>query len=178
MSTITSETIGPDSGEHPAVPSASPPRVDPATMGTRSGASDLEPVTGPLPVVDLDDGPVHLTTRRDVTIIALDGGLDDALAARVAETIAGIVADATAVVVDLDRVTLLDRSALDAVCAVLDSLPETTRRCLVAGRLSGRMVLERWGVPDRFALFHTVADALQAREFVANGYGTGWQLEH
>ena len=178
MSTITPDTIGPDSGEHPAVPSASPPRVDPATMGTRSGASDFEPVTGPLPVIDLDDGHVHVTTRREVTIIALDGGLDDALAAQVVDTIADLVSDASAVVVDLDRVTLLDRSALEAVCAVLEGLPESTRRCLVAGRLSSRMVLERWDVLDRFVLFQTVADALQAREFVASGYGTGWQLEH
>lgn len=177
MSTITPDTIGPDSGEHPAVPDEEPLRLDPATMGTRSGASDLEPVTGPLPVVDLDDGHVHVTTRREVTIIALDGGLDDTLAAQVVDTLADLVSDATAVVVDLDRVTLLDRSALDAVCAVLEHLPESTRRCLVAGRLSSRMVLERWDVLDRFVLFHTVADALQAREFVANGYGTGWQLE-
>jgi anti-anti-sigma regulatory factor len=177
MSTITPDTIGPDSGEHPAIPDEPEIRLDPATMGTRSGATDLEPVTGPLPVVDLDDGHVHVTTRREVTIIALDGGLDGTLADQVVDTVAGLVADASAVIVDLDHLTLLDRSALEAVCAVLERLPESTRRCLVAGRLSTRMVLERWDILDRFVLFHTVADALQAREFVASGYGTGWQLE-
>lgn len=147
-----------------------------ADMGTRTGASELEPVTGPMPVVDLGDGHLHVSTRRDVTIVALDGGLDDAMATCITRPLASVVAGAQAVVVDLDRVTLLDRTALDAVCRLLDEVSGSTERCLVAGRLSGRLVLERWGVPTRYAVFTSVADALQAREFVASGYGEGWRL--
>ena len=37
--------------------------------------------------------------------------------------------------------------------------------------------LDRWDVPSRFVVFTSVADALQAREFAASGYGTGWALD-
>lgn len=152
-------------------------RLDPATMGTRPGASDLEAVTGPMPVLDFDDGQLHVETRRGVTIVALDGGLDDTLAASVVPALIRTLAGVDAVVLDLDHVTLLDRTALEAICDVIDRLPRATARCLVAGRLSGRLVLDRWGIPERFALFTSVADALQAREFVASGYGNGWELD-
>lgn len=149
---------------------------DPAEMATRPGATELEAVTGPLPVVDLQDGHLHVTTRRDVTIVSLDGGLDDALAGTVVPTLADVVGPAAAVVLDLDRVTLIDRSGLDAVLDVVDALGPSVPRCLVAGRLSGRLVLERWLVPARIVVFRSVPDALQAREFETNGYGTGWQV--
>lgn len=149
---------------------------DGAHLATRRGASELEPVTGPLPVVDLEDGHLHVTTRREVTIVSLDGGLDDGLAGTIRPTLRRVVETARAVVLDLDRVTLIDRSALDGVLAVLDGLPSEVSRCVVAGRMSGRLVLERWGVPQRLVVFHSVADALQAREFKSNGYGDGWQV--
>ena len=150
--------------------------IDPAEMAIRPGASDIEAVTGPMPVLDLD-GHLHVASRRGVTIVAVDGGLDDALARSLVPAIRRSVAGASAIVLDLDRVTLLDRSALESICAVIEELPAVTARCVVAGRLSGRLVLERWGLPDRFTLFTSVADALQAREFDASGYGTGWDLD-
>lgn len=153
-----------------------PAGTDPRALATRPGASELETVTGPLPVLDLEEGHLHVTSRRDVTIVAIDGGLDDELAGSLVDPLREVLADAGAVVVDLDRVTLLDRSALEQVCAVVEELPDCTPRCLVAGRLSGRMVLDRWDVPARFAVFGSVADALQAREFVSSGYGDGWDL--
>ena len=149
---------------------------DPAELATRAGASELEAVTGPLPVVDLQDGHLHVTTRRDVTIVSLDGGLDDALAATVLPALVDVVGAAAAVVAELDHVTILDRTALERVLDVLEALGPDVPRCLVAGRLSGRLVLERWGVPTRFVVFRSVADALQAREFRSNGYGAGWQV--
>jgi anti-anti-sigma regulatory factor len=150
--------------------------IDPAAMATRPGASDIEAVTGPMPVLDLD-GHLHVATRRGVTIVAVDGGLDDALARSLAPAIHTAAAGASAVILDLDRVTLLDRTALDVICDVVEGLPAVTARCVVAGRLSGRLVLERWGLPGRFTLFTSVADALQAREFDASGYGNGWDLD-
>ena len=167
MSTTIRDTVA--SGDHGR-------RRDPAELATRPGASEIEAVTGPLPVVDLQDGHLHVTTRREVTIVSLDGGLDDALAETVVPVLAEVVATARAVVLELDHVTLIDRTALDAVLAVLDGLEPGVVRCLVAGRLSGRLVLDRWEVPGRFVVFHSVADALQAREFKASGYGTGWQV--
>lgn len=151
-------------------------RPDPATVATRSGASEQGPITGPTPVLDLADGHLHVSLRRGVTIVALDGGLDDELAAGVVPLVADAVAGADAAILDLDQATLLDRSALEAVCGALPGADDEVDRCLVAGRLSSRLVLERWGIPNRFIIFTSVPDALQAREFAGVGYGTGWDV--
>ncbi len=145
---------------------------DPARVGTRKGATDDGPVTGATPVLDLADGHLHVSTRRDVTVVSIDGALDDALADRLAPVVAAAVADATAVVLDLDQATILERSAVTTLCR---ALPDgEVERCIVAGRLSGRLVLERWGIDEDYVIFMSVPDALQARSFHENGYGTGW----
>ena len=139
---------------------------------TEQHSADDTVVTGPLPVLDLADGHLHVTTRRDVTLVEVDGGLDDALADELVPLLGAAVDDAGAVALDLDHATLLDQSALDALCGLILDLD--VDRCIVAGRLSGRLVLERWGVLERFVVFSSVADALQARAFLESGYGTGW----
>lgn len=146
----------------------------PADVGTRTGSTEDEPITGPVPVVELADGHVHVSMRRDVTIVEIDGGLDDDLAEEVAPLIASTVEDAKAIVLDLDQTTLLDRTAVEAVCAPLLAAGPAFDRCIVSGRLSGRLVLERWEILDQFVVFSSVPDALQARAFVESGYGTGW----
>lgn len=151
-----------------------PLRSDVARVGTRTGASDDAAVTGPLPVLDLADGHLHVSLRRDVTIIEIDGGLDDDLAAILAPLVSTALEDAVAVVLDLDQTTLLDRTALEAVVAPLRATTPPIDRCIVSGRLSGRLVLERWEILDEFVVFSSIADALQARAFVESGYGTGW----
>lgn len=140
----------------------------------RVGASMDEAVTGPLPIIDLVEGHLHVTERRNVVIASLDGGLEASLAERVTPELMRVVGDAEAVILDIDRTTLLDRSALDTVLDALDTAPEAAPRCLIAGRLSGRMVLDRWMVSNRYAIFSSVPDALQARAFAASGYGNGW----
>jgi anti-anti-sigma regulatory factor len=80
-----------------------------------------------------------------------------------------------AVVLDLDQVTLLDEGAFSQLAAAFDEATDGVERCIVASRLSGRMVLERWGATEDYGVFTSVADALQARTFLANGYGTGWR---
>lgn len=145
-----------------------------AANDQRVGASIDEAVTGPLPVTDLVEGHLHVTERRNVVIVSLDGGLESGLAERVTPELRRVVADAEAVILDIDRVTLLDRGSLDTVLDAVDAAPDEAPRCLIAGRLSGRMVLDRWMVAERYAIFSTVPDALQARAFAASGYGTGW----
>lgn len=164
-------TTSPTTSTDPGVP-------DPALVGTRPGASATDPVTGPLPVLTMVDGHLEISVRRGVTILSLDGALDDGLAELVVEPLRRAVAstDLEAVALDLDRVTLLDRTGLDAVLHALDHAPADAPCCLVAGRLSGRLVLERWNVTDRYVVFTSVADALQARAFADSGYGTGWDL--
>jgi ABC-type transporter Mla MlaB component len=148
--------------------------ADAGAAGTRPGATDIDDPSGAVPAVELAGGHLHVCSRRGVTILALDGGLDDALAAEVAPAMEAAIRSAEAVVFDIDRVTLLDRSALSRLLDVLDVVAGQHERCVVAGRLSGRLVLDRWSVPTSFAVFNSVPDALQARTFVESGYGHGW----
>ena len=172
--TIDDETDAPETHDGSIGDRTAGSPIDAARVGTRSGATDDAAVTGPLPVLDLADGHLHVSLRRDVTIIEIDGGLDDALGAELAPLVATALEDADAVVLDLDQTTLLDRTALEAVVAPLLAAAPAIDRCIVSGRLSGRLVLERWEILDQFVVFSSVPDALQARAFVESGYGTGW----
>lgn len=150
---------------------------DPGLVGTRAGDAADDPVTGPMPAIDLHDGRVRVHVDKDVTIIALDGGLDVDFATSVAPTFSAALANAGPVVLDVDQVTLLDQAGFEVLASAFGSATAGHDRCIVASRLSGRMVLERWGVTSTYAVFTSVADALQARAFEANGYGEGWQPE-
>ena len=153
------------------------PDPDPSLVGTRPGAGAHDPVTGPLPALALHDGRMQVHVERDVLIVTLDGGLDEAFAREVAPTIPGALAGADAVVLDVDQVTLLDQAGFDILAEAFVQATAGVECCIVASRLSGRMVLERWGVTERHAVFTSVADALQARAYGAHGYGDGWQPE-
>lgn len=158
----------------PADPVTEP---DPRDFGTRPGAGAHDPVTGPMPAVALHDGHLQVHVQREVTIVTLDGGLDEAFARELSPSIGGILAGAEAVILDVDQVTLIDQAGFAILAEAFGRATAGIECCIVASRLSGRMVLERWGVTDHHAVFTSVADALQARAFLANGYGTGWQPE-
>ena len=133
-----------------------------------------DPVTGPMPAVSFLDGRLRAHTHRDVVVVALDGGLDVELAEVVAPALDGILAGARAAILDLDQVTLLDQEGMDILAAAFAAATDGVDSCLVASRLSGRLVLERWGFTADHAVFTSTADALQARAFAATGYGIGW----
>ncbi len=147
---------------------------DPGLVGTRAGDAADDPVTGPMPAVDLLDGRMQVYVDKGVTIIGLDGGLDEQFASDVAPRLASTLSAARAVVLDVDRVTLLDQAGFDVLAAAFAHATKDLDRCIVASRLSGRMLLERWGVTSQVAVFTSVPDALQARTFASNGYGDGW----
>lgn len=134
-----------------------------------------QPDSGPLPAFQLHDGRVRVHDHRGVTVVALDGGLDRVLAEEVAPTLDGLLAGTVAVVLDLDQVALLDQDAFEHLLVAFEASTADAVCCIVASRLSGRMVLERWGVVERHGVFTSVADALQARTFEAAGYGQGWR---
>lgn len=149
-------------------------RVQASPPGGRLGDGADDPITGPMPAIDLLEGQVRAHVHKGVTIVALDGGLDEALAARVGPVLPGATTGAAAVILDLDQVTLLERAAFEHLATALDRAAGERDRCVVASRLSGRMVLERWQFADRYAIFTSVPDALQARAFALSGYGEGW----
>lgn len=169
----TTETADADSPAGSGADSAAdgPPSF---RVGGRLGDGADDPITGPMPAVNLLGGQVRAHVHKGVTIVALDGGLDDALAARVAPVLPGATTGAAAVILDVDQVTLIDRTAFEDLAQAFDGAAGSRPRCVVASRLSGRMVLERWDFTRRFAIFTSVPDALQARAFALSGYGEGW----
>lgn len=139
--------------------------VLPGRRGTRGGPAAPAWAT---------DRRLEVTTRGRVAIVALHGGLDEVVATMLIPALTNAARGRDAVVLVLDDVTLLDRAALVKVCTVIDVLPRPSSCCIVAGRLSGRMVLRRWGLQRSLAIFSSVGDALQARTFAEIGYGPGW----
>lgn len=146
---------------------------DLSLVGSRQGAGIDDAPTGPLPVLHLVDGRLQVEHHRDVTVIVLDGGLDSDFAHDLVPAVSRAVRNAEAVVIDLDQVTLLESDGLERICTAVAEAA-SGELCLVAGRLSGRLVLERWGLSSDRPVFTSVADALQARTFQDNGYGDGW----
>jgi len=136
--------------------------------------SITDPDTGSLPAIELHDGRLRVRVEKDVTVVALDGGLDAEMADDVVPALPGVCAGVDAAVLDVDQVTLLDEGAFGQVAEAFATATAGVDRCIVASRLSGRLVLERWGMTSRFGVFTSVADALQARAFRGDGYGSGW----
>ncbi len=169
--------VGVELVEDPAPRPADEPLIGVRT-GTHPSEVDDGPVTGQLPAIAVLAGHLSVSTQRDVAVVSLDGGLDRPLAEQVAPMLAGLVANAEAVVLDLDQVALLDQRGLTHLVEALDRASDDRERCIVASRLSGRLVLERWGLTTTHAVFTSVPDALQARAFAAGGYGGGWEPTH
>jgi hypothetical protein len=51
---------------------------------------------------------------------------------------------------------------------------EARQCCVVCPRATARALLGKWHVTRCVAIFGSVGDALQARRFADEGYGTGW----
>lgn len=83
-------------------------------------------------------------------------------------------------VLDARRPVIVDLGACDVEPTVLERIAvdpklfSVRQLCLVARSPGRREVLARAGLDQRFALFATVDDALQARAFAREGYGAGW----
>lgn len=131
------------------------------------------PVTGPMPAISLAGGHLWVHDHDDVTILAVDGGLDAELTDEIGDAFLTTLLSSTCLIIDLDDATLLNPSGVNALLDLAATHGKQSI-CLVAGRLSSRLVLERWGVTSRVALFGSTADALQARTFSDCGYGNGW----
>lgn len=75
------------------------------------------------------------------------------------------------VVIDLTDSILTDPNAL----ADLADDGGEPALCFVSHRPTCRLLLARTGLTSRYAVFHHVADALQARALDGAGYGSGWR---
>lgn len=143
---------------------------DRQTIGTNG--VDPRDVTGEVSVVV---GPeLRIEVRKRCHVVAVDGGLDEVLARRVAHEISGECEGTRGIIVDLDTATLLDPSGVRVLLSAVADEAGGAPVCLATSRLSARLVLARWGIAETTALFASAADALQALVLADDGYGEGW----
>ena len=121
MTILSPDTGSPDTGS-PESGVTDGVLSDAGAMGTRTGAADLDPlITGPMPAVDLLDGHLHVVRAargRPSSPSTAASTTPSPSWSRPRSRSPSPAVDA--VILDLDRVTLLDRSALERICATID----------------------------------------------------------
>ncbi|MCD9625231.1 hypothetical protein [Rhabdothermincola salaria] len=78
------------------------------------------------------------------------------------------------ILIDLNSCVLTDPHALADLANDRDDRVDS---CFVSRRTTCRLLLDRAGIMLRFAVFHQLEDALQARTFANDGYGLGWRRD-
>jgi hypothetical protein len=112
--------------------------------------------------------------RHDVTVVTPVGTLPDPLPAGLVGQLEASIA-ARPVIVDLSQITLVSATPVMGVAAwLLGASHQPDQCCVVCPRATARALLRKWHVTRCIAMFGSVGDALQARRFADEGYGTGW----
>jgi hypothetical protein len=102
------------------------------------------------------------------------GTLPDPLPAGLLAQLEASIA-ARPVIVDLSQITLVSAAPVMGLAAwVLGTSHQPDQCCVVCPRATARALLGKWHVTRCVAIFGSVGDALQARRFADEGYGTGW----
>jgi len=123
------------------------------------------PSAGP-PQADVEE-------RHGVVIVTPLGTLRDPLPAGLVEQLEASVH--RPVIVDLSQITLVSATPVMGVAGwVLGASHQPDQCCVVCPRATARALLRKWHVNRCLAIFGSVGDALQARRFGDEGYGTGW----
>jgi hypothetical protein len=109
-----------------------------------------------------------------VTVVTPVGTLPDPLPAGLVGQLEASIA-ARPVIVDLSQITLVSATPVMGVAAwLLGASHQPDQCCVVCPRATARALLRKWHVTRCIAMFGSVGDALQARRFADEGYGTGW----
>ena len=116
------------------------------------------------------DRAIRSQERDGVVVLRPAGQLDRAGVAEVHQA-ASDLADRP-VIIDLTDCILTEPNALGDLA---DDDGDQLDVCFVSHRSTCRILLARTGVTSRFAVFHHVEDALQARALARAGYGPGWR---
>jgi hypothetical protein len=112
--------------------------------------------------------------RDGVVIVAPVGVLPDPAPALLAKRLETRVADRP-VIIDLSAITLVSPELVVHLAGwVLGARRQPGRCCVVCAPATARALLRRWHITRCLAVFGSVGDALQARRFADDGYGTGW----
>lgn len=119
------------------------------------------------------DPPAGVAERHGVVIVTPLGMLGDPLPEELVEQV-----EASArhpVIVDLSEVTLVSAVPVMGLTGWALGSSEVDQCCVVCSRPTARALLKRWHVTRCLAMFGSIGDALQARRFADEGYGTGWR---
>ena len=110
--------------------------------------------------------------RDGVVIVTPTGALPDPLPEMLAEHLEKLIADRP-VIVDLSGIIVVSAAPLVGLTGwvLATSLPDQS--CVICARLSARALLRRWHINRCLTVFGSIGDALQARRYADNGYGTG-----
>jgi hypothetical protein len=113
--------------------------------------------------------------RDGVIIVTPAGALPDPLPAMLAEQLEARIAERP-VIVDLSGITLVSAVPVVGLAGwVLGANQQPDQCCVVCARATARALLRKWHITRCLAVFGSVGDALQARRFAHDGYGTGWR---
>jgi hypothetical protein len=115
--------------------------------------------------VEQRDGVIIVTP-----VVALRDPLPAGLVGQLEALIAG-----RPVIVDLSQITLVSAAPVMGLAGwVIGASHQPDQCCLVCPRATARALLRKWHVTRCLAVFGSVGDALQARRFGDEGYGSGW----
>jgi hypothetical protein len=116
----------------------------------------------------------HLSEQDGVLIVTPAGALADPLPAELAEQLGALIAERP-VIVDLTGMTLASAAPVVGLVGwVLGTGHHPDRCCAVCGRATAQALLGKGHVGRCLAVFGSVGDALQARRYAHEGYGSGW----
>ena len=111
--------------------------------------------------------------RDGVIIVTPAGPLPDPLPEVLTEQLESAIADRS-VIVDLSGVIVVSAAPLVGLAGWVLGTGRPDQSCVVCARPSARALLRRWHITRCLAVFGSIGDALQARRFAQDGYGSGW----
>ncbi|HEY3141467.1 MAG TPA: hypothetical protein VGJ86_10065 [Acidimicrobiales bacterium] len=112
--------------------------------------------------------------RDGVMIVTPAGALPDPLPVRLAEQLEALITDGP-VIVDIGGIIVVSAAPVVRLAGwVLGARQQPGRCCVVCPRATARVLLRKWHITRCLAVFGSIGDALQARRFAHEGYGSGW----
>jgi hypothetical protein len=115
----------------------------------------------------------HVHERDGVIIVAPAAALPDPLPEMLAEQLERLIVDRP-VIVDLSGIVVVSPSPLVGLAGWVLGASQPGQSCMVCARPSARALLRRWHIARCLAVFGSIGDALQARRYAHDGFGTGW----
>ena len=167
----------PDAATPVGAPAARLPAPDRRLVDRRracTATSDATPRRQTLPPPRTGTLDVSVESGEGVIVVTPLGTLPDPLPAGLVARLEASIA-ARPVILDLSQITLVSAAPVMGLAAwTLGASHQPDRCCVVCPRPTARALLRKWHVTRCIAMFGSVGDALQARRFADEGYGTGW----